>query len=151
MTTLFKGNLNSAAFYPRGAKGALKELGHNPASPVDTSKPTVVVAAKNMADQGLTTARSVVGHEYLHAGVAALADFKAHNIGANLEEAIARHHDMVTGSPEEAERSKRFFKETYKDPTHAHKVAKALYGKLNEKTAVKRENIIRARNKALDE
>jgi uncharacterized protein (UPF0371 family) len=153
MTTLFRGNLNAAEFSPKGyKKGALRKLGHNPASPVDTTKPTVVVAAKNMADQGLRTARSDMGHEYLHAGIASLADFKKHNIGKSLEEAIARHHDMVTGDKDEVNRAKRYFKATYKDPTYAHKVAKELYGQLNEKASLKREqNIIRNRNKAMGE
>ena len=143
LTTLFKGNLTAAEFAPKGYDPAdMKRLGHDPKSPVDLTKPTVVVAAKNMSDQGLATSRSDMGHEYLHAGISALADFKKHNIGESLEEAIARHHEMVTGNEKDSAIAKKYFEETYKDPPYAHKVAKKLYEELSVKAADKLDNII---------
>lgn len=141
LTTLFDSGLTAAAFGQKGFKrSTLKGLGHDPSSPVDTSKPTVIVAAKNMAKSGLRTSRSDMGHEYLHAGIASLAEFKKHNIGRNLEEAIARHHEMVTGSPKDSAIARNYFQKTYKNPANAHKVAKRLYDSLSKKAGSKRDD-----------
>jgi len=136
MTTLFSNQLTGSIFAPEGfTKSRLKELRHDPASPVDTTKPTVVVGAKEMVSRGLEGSRSTIGHEFIHAGIAALANFKRHNIGPNLEESVARHHVMVTGNPEQQATSRAIFKKK----GWSHKMAEDVYNQLNE-LAAKRLN-----------
>jgi hypothetical protein len=139
MTTLFSSRLTGAIFSATGfTKKRLKELGHDPASPVDTAKPTVIVSAKNMVSRGLAGSRSDVAHEFIHGGIAALANFKPHNIGPNLEESIARHHDMVTGN----QREKEVVKKLFRKKGWSHETAKYYYDQLNKKAKSRRRKNI---------
>jgi len=131
MTTLFNRHLAAAHWRPGGFKKS--DLGedvvHDPASPVDTTRPTVIVGAKNMARRGLAGSRSDIGHEFIHAGVQALGD----PVWGDVEESVARHHDMVTGTPDERETVRELFKKE----GWSHESAKKRYNQLNKQAANK--------------
>ena len=136
MTTLFGGELSAMAYSRRGFPEAqLKDLGHLGGSPVDFEKPTVIASAADLARQGPSQAAGLA-HEYGHAGISALAKFKKHNIGPNLEEAIIRYQDISTGSPEVAAESLQYITDNYADPETAMQAARTIYEELSEQAKV---------------
>ena len=136
MSTLFDRPLESAKFNPAGfSKERLRKLGHVGGSPVDFDKPSVVLSIGNMARRGPALTRSDMAHEYGHAGIAALANFKPHNIGGSLEEAIMRHQDIQMGGPKAAAESQKYVDDRYTDPKGAMRRSKHYHKQLSDKAA----------------
>ena len=95
-----------------------------PVSPIAPNKPTVVYPLDTMVSRGLAGSRSDIGHEFIHAGVEALGD----PVSRDVEESVARHHDMVTGTPDERE----IVRERFKKEGWSHESAKKYYNELNK-------------------
>jgi len=100
-----------------------------PVSPIAPNKPTVVYPLDTMVSRGLAGSRSDIGHEFIHAGVEALGD----PVSRDVEESVARHHDMVTGTPDERE----IVRERFKKEGWSHESAKKRYNQLNKQAAKK--------------
>jgi hypothetical protein len=136
MSTLFDRPLESVKFNPAGfSKERLRKLGHVGGSPVDFDKPSVLLSIENMARRGPALTRSDLAHEYGHAGIAALANFKPHNIGRSAEEAIMRHQDIQMGGPEAAAESQEYVDDKYVDPKGAMRRSKDYHKQLSDKAA----------------
>ena len=136
MTTLFKNPLKQAKFDPAGfSKEELVGAGHVGGSPVDFDKPSVVLSVGNMVRRGPALTRSDMAHEYGHAGIAALANFKPHNIDRSAEEAIMRYQDIQMGGPKAAAESQKYVDKRYVDPKGAMRRSKDRHKQLSDKAA----------------
>jgi hypothetical protein len=138
LNTLFAAPLNAQVFSPTGFdEDYFSEVGRVEGSPVDLNKPTVIASVGNMAEQTPAQNRTDLAHEYGHAGIAALSDFKPHNIGPNLEEAIMRVQDMESGPPRSHGESQRYIYKNYDDPMGTIERAKKYHKQLSDKAQKK--------------